>query len=533
MSAVLTGSEMQSCEAVAMASGVVTGADLMEAAGGGVVSACLARWPDLQDGQRRAEILCGPGNNGGDGFVVARLLAKRGWNIHLRLLGDPGRLRGDAAENYRQWCDIGQTWPFSVEPDRDATVDLVVDALFGTGLRRGLAPEVTASLNAALARARNRVAVDILSGICADSGRVLGDEKTAAASLQVDLTVTFHRPKPGHFLANGAQAGGALKVVDIGLPSGQPDWPDLPSKVPAELVERDLASPAAIKAVEGHKYGNGHALVVSGGTGATGAARLAARAALRIGAGLVTLGVPMAARPEVAATITALMMRDVEDAPALEALLQDRRINALCLGPGMGLDRAAALVPEALAAGRGVVLDADALSAFAKAPATLFAAIGSGAAVLTPHDGEFARLFPDLAARLRGTPPHGPAYSRLDAVRDAARRSGAVVLLKGPTSVIAAPDGRVRIHAALRGRAAPWLATAGTGDVLAGLVTGMLARGFAPFDAVGMAAWLHVEAARGYGPGLISEDLPEAIPAVLRALQSSEASSSSPEAWMI
>jgi hydroxyethylthiazole kinase-like uncharacterized protein yjeF len=272
----------------------------------------------------------------------------------------------------------------------------------------------------------------------------------------------------------------------------------------------------------GHKFTHGHALVLSGGPGRTGAARLAARGALRVGAGLVTLGVPPAAQMEVAGQVTAIMLRRVGDAAALAATLDDDRITALCLGPGLGLDeRAAAFVDAVLGArdgcaGRSVVFDADALTLMAAAPARMAAL--TERCVLTPHAGEFARLFPKIARRLAAVPERGPAYSKVDATRDAARQSGAVVLFKGPDTVIAHPDGRVSVHAAAYDRAAPWLATAGSGDVLAGFITGLLARNFAPLQACESAAWLHVECARRFGPGLIAEDLPEMLPRVLRGL---------------
>ena len=272
----------------------------------------------------------------------------------------------------------------------------------------------------------------------------------------------------------------------------------------------------------GHKFDHGHAVILSGGPGCTGAARLAARGALRIGAGLVTLGVPPAAQMEVASQITALMLARVPDADALNAVLDDDRINALCLGPGLGLgDHAASLIDAVLGArhlstARQVVFDADALTLMAADPARLAAL--NDHAILTPHAGEFARLFPDIADKLAAVADTGPAYSKVDATRDAAAQCGAVVLFKGPDTVIAHPDGRCSVHAAAYGRAAPWLATAGAGDVLAGFITGLLARGFDPMTAAETAAWLHVECARGFGPGLIAEDLPEMLPTVLKGL---------------
>ncbi|MEO0667059.1 MAG: NAD(P)H-hydrate dehydratase [Pseudomonadota bacterium] len=264
---------------------------------------------------------------------------------------------------------------------------------------------------------------------------------------------------------------------------------------------------------QGHKFDHGHALILTGGPGRTGAARLAARGALRIGAGLVTLGVPPAAQIEVAMQVTALMLTRVPDADGLSAVLEDTRINALCLGPGLGLDRARALVPVALDAVPSVCLDADALTAFGDETETLFALLDA-TCVLTPHGGEFARLFPDIADRLNGD----TTYSKVNATRDAAARAGAIVLFKGPDTVIAHPNGRCSVHAAADGREAPWLATAGAGDVLAGFITGLLARGFDPMTAAETATWLHVECARAFGPGLIAEDLPEILPTVLKGL---------------
>ncbi len=262
-----------------------------------------------------------------------------------------------------------------------------------------------------------------------------------------------------------------------------------------------------------HKYDHGHALVLAGGVGQGGAARLAARAALRIGAGLVTLAPPPAAVIENAAQLTAVMLRPVADASALAAVLEDRRLTALCLGPGLGRDgRTRALVATALGAGRAVVLDADALTVFDDSPATLFSMLHPRV-VLTPHEGEFARLFPEEAHSLRAAQS---AADRRALVSEAAQRAGAVVLLKGADTCIADPAGPVAEHAATGARAAPWLATAGSGDVLAGLITGLLARGFSAMEAAHLGAWMHVEAARAMGPGLIAEDLPDAVPEVLR-----------------
>lgn len=266
---------------------------------------------------------------------------------------------------------------------------------------------------------------------------------------------------------------------------------------------------------QGHKYTHGHALVLSGPPGKGGAARLAARAALRIGAGLVTVGCPQRAVFEHSAQLNAVMVAGLDGAAGLSELLEDPRLNALCLGPGMGLTGTTGeMVRRALAAGRATVLDADALTRFERSPEALFAMLHPRC-VLTPHLGEFARLFPDLAEGLaaRDLP------ARAAAVRGAAARAGCTVLLKGAETLIAEPDAREAWHSATGARAAPWLATAGSGDVLAGLITGLLARGLPPFEAAAAGAFVHVEAALEVGPGLIAEDLPDALPAVLRRLQ--------------
>ncbi|WGH78080.1 NAD(P)H-hydrate dehydratase [Jannaschia ovalis] len=490
-----TAARMRAIEAAHFESGAATGAELMERAGTGAVAAMEAAWPDLAARPGRAVLACGPGNNGGDGYVVARLLAQRGWDVTVFALGTP-RAGGDAAGMRARWG--GPPRPLSELRVQGA--DLLVDAVFGTGLAR--APEGLEALFAASRAGPRVLALDVPSGLDADSGRVFAPGQAVRA----DLTVSFGAWKAGHALAEGPALCGQVRLVDLGL--------DL-SGAAAKLVGPPHA--AALLKGGGHKYDDGHALVLTGGFGHTGAARLAARAALRVGAGLVTLGAPGSAMLECAAQSMAVMLRRVDDGAALAELLRDARFNALCLGPGLGTgDRAAGLVDAALAAGRGCVLDADALTVLAARDAP-FGPLHANC-VLTPHDGEFARLFPDLAERLRAPAAQGPLWSRIDAAREAASRAGATVLLKGPDTIIAAPDGTVAVHAAAYDRATPQLATAGAGDVLAGLIAGLLARGTAPFDAACRAAWLHVEAARVFGPGLIAEDLPEALPSVLRAL---------------
>ncbi len=543
MTELLTAAQMRAVEAAAIASGRVTGLDLMERAGTGVVDAVFREWPDLaapgggaaptppgyfrQDEAtpaRRAVVLCGPGNNGGDGFVIARLLKARGWEVAVFLLGDPSRLPPDARANHARWRAMGEVG--ALKDARIRNCDLVVDAIFGTGLGRPFVcpPSLREGFREVLTGGAGQprvVAVDNVSSLDADSGRVLGDLADGAPALGAHLTVTFHRAKVGHHLAAAPWASPKLAVVDIGL---DPD-----AQGPGAGTIRLAGCPDVSRLTKGgrgaarpgdvHKYGYGHALVIAGPSGHGGAARLAARGALRIGTGVVTVGCAPGAIPENAARLDAVMLKPVADAAALAAVLEDRRINALCLGPGMGTGpREAGLVRVALAA-RGTVrtiLDADALTILAREPG-LLGALHAGC-VLTPHAGEFARLFPDIAQKLDAPATRGPAFSKVDATREAAARAGCVVLFKGSDTVISDPSGRCSIHSAHYERAAPWLATAGAGDVLAGFIAGLLARGLAPMEAAETAAWLHVECARRFGPGLISEDLAEELPEVLRAL---------------
>ncbi len=536
---------MRAIEMAAIESGEVTGLELMERAGRGVVEAIFEEWPEFAQTSHRAVVLCGPGNNGGDGFVVARLLKEWGWEVEVYLYGDREKLPPDAKANYERWCEMGEVQLLEVyERAKGWRCDLLIDALFGTGLRRGLPDlgelfwnmeDMVDCFDVEFGHERGRpaiVAVDIPSGVCSDSGREFPNEKLwERFSAAVHLTVSFHTAKLGHYLADGAAQSGKTVVADIGLPGAEENlrWLDA-EYVKAQgaeawrVAKRDVVSlfdrlhPSWLaKMSDDHKFSHGHAFILTGSAGRTGAARLAARGALRVGTGLVTLGVPGEAMVEVAAQITGEMMREVVDGAALRERLQDQRINAVCLGPGLGLRQAEELVPVALEAGRATVLDADALTAFAEDPQVLFDML-HGACVLTPHGGEFARLFPDIAEKLAAPAVKGPAFSKVDATREAAKRAGCVVLYKGADTVIAAPDGRCAVHAAAYERAAPWLATAGAGDVLAGIITGLLARGFAPMQAAETGAWLHVEAARAFGPGLIAEDLPEMLPKVLRDL---------------
>lgn len=486
----LTVSQMYRADACAEANGIPS-LDLMERAGVAIADAVLERW-----GKSPVTVLCGPGNNGGDGFVAARILADRGCEVRLVLLGDVSRLRGDVAVNAQRWQ--GEVLPLRIELLDGANV--VVDALFGAGLARdieGIAQRVIDEINR---RNISCLAVDVPSGVHGDTGEVLG------SAPQADITVTFFRRKLGHLLYPGRGLCGEVRVADIGIPETV-----LREIKPAqfengpELWGRNFPVPSPVS----HKYTRGHALV-SGGDELTGAARLAAYAALRVGAGVVSIASHPDALQVYRAGRPSIMVREAADAEAFNGLLEDPRVVSVLVGPGNGVTTETyerslfALNSPAVC-----VIDADAISAFADNPAQLFDIIqgrGSGV-VLTPHEGEFARLF--------GSTEVGSQTGRFARARAAARLSGAVVILKGPDTVIAAPDGRSAIN-----RNAPAdLATAGSGDVLAGLVLGLLAQKMDMFEASCAAVWLHGEAANRFGAGLIADDIADALPQVLQALR--------------
>lgn len=484
---VLTTAEMKAADAEAIRSGR-PGWWLMANAGRAVASAILERFS-----QRAALVLCGPGNNGGDGFVVARLLADAGWPVRVALLGERAALKGDAA-----WAAAG--WHGVVEPLAPDLLDgsaLVIDALFGAGLTRPIDGAARASLEAAHERALPIVAIDVPSGVHGDTGEVMGFAPAAS------LTVTFGRPKPGHLLLPGRTLAGDLVIAGIGLPQRalRPDAPALDVNTP-ELWRSDVPT----RRPDGHKYTYGHALVQGGDAAHSGAARLAARAALRAGAGLVTLGCATEALPTYTLGSLAVMVASLDDEDAFDAFLADRKIAAVLLGPGGGVgEPLASRVERVLAKGLPAVLDADALTSFKDEPERLFRSLTSRC-LLTPHMGEFARLFPTGGDSVAG--------GKVGITRGAARRSGAVVLLKGSDTVIAAPDGR----AAIATGSPPELATAGSGDVLAGIALGLIAQGMPTFEAACAAVWMHAKAAARFGPGLIAEDIEVQIPAVLREM---------------
>ncbi|MGD1934659.1 MAG: NAD(P)H-hydrate dehydratase [Candidatus Phaeomarinobacter sp.] len=487
----LTTAEMYRADAFAIAAGT-PGRVLMETAGRAVADAICDRWD-----ARPTAVLCGPGNNGGDGFVIARLLADRGWPVTLFLLGGLNKLTGDAALAAADWQ--GETHMLSAQSTHGA--ELVLDAIFGAGLTRPLE-----GISAVLAEDSHKsdvphVAVDVPSGTDGNTGAELG---TAFAA---DLTDTFPRATPGHVLLPGRVRCGELVVAPIGIPDASIE----------EVTPQAFHNGPSLWGQEfpllrndGHKYSRGHAVVVSGGATTTGAARLAARGALRAGAGLVTVASPEDALAVNAAQLTAIMLVEFDGAPGITSILEDKRKNAVLIGPGSGVGaftRARTLA--VLKRGAASVLDADALTSFegmADMCWSVVQQLPERPVVLTPHEGEFKRLFPDLGEHPDGKPGR---------VREAARQSGAVVVLKGADTVIADPQGRLAINS----NAPPTLATAGSGDVLGGFILAQLAQGVPVFEAACIGVWLHGEAATHFGPGLIAEDLPEMLPDVLEELE--------------
>lgn len=480
----LTVAQMGAADRAAMATGT-PGSVLMDKAGLAVAEAIMQRFSP-----QPLSIYCGPGNNGGDGFVAARYLAEAGWPVRLFALRKAADYGGDAGIHAALWKGATET----VEAALSDTAGLVVDALFGAGLDRPLAGLSAELVAAWKARAAKVVAVDVPSGLDGDTGQVLGEHCCASA-----LTVTFCRRKPGHLLQPGRSLCGAVVLADIGIADA----------IVEALEPRFYRNAPALwgtslrwRGSESHKYGFG-SLLLRGGGQMTGAGRLAARAALRVGSGLVTIAAPKESLSVYAMSAAAAILAPCQDAQDWRRLLDEPRISALLLGPGNGRDRATeTAVLDALASGKPSVLDADAISVFAGRAGDL-AQARKGELILTPHEGEFSRLFTGLSG------------NRVDRAQAAAKKLGAVIVLKGSDSLIAAPDGRLAIN----DNAPPGLAVAGAGDVLSGLVAGLLAQGLPAFDAAAAAVWMHGAAAGDSISGLLADDLPDRIPVILETLR--------------
>ncbi len=486
--ALLSCGQMRGAEEIAYSSGI-SSFDLMRRAGEGVATIIGQHWKPC-----RVLALCGPGNNGGDGFVAAESLRRAGWDVIVAAMHTPKGLSGDAAVAAKNWQ--GKT--ISLESASFEHVDLMIDALFGTGLSKPIEGVAYAALEKLAQTKIPVVAVDVPSGVQGDTGVVLGTAPHAV------LTVTFFRKKIAHLLLPGAGLCGKTVVIDIGIGD---DVVEAIKPMAAENARELWLDRFPTPKPEDHKYARGHALI-AGGAVMTGATRLAARAAQRIGAGLVTLAAPQSALPIYAAALESAIVRPADDLAAWRELLADEKRNAVLIGPGLGLGAPQAdFVRAALDTRKPCVLDADALGNFSAAPDEFFSKLHPDC-VLTPHEGEFAKLFGACVDHDR---------DKLTRARQAAKIANCIVLLKGADTVIAAPDGAAVVNA----NAPPWLATAGAGDVLAGIILGLLAQHMPVFAAAAAAAWVHGQAATAFGPGLIAEDLVAAIPGVLEGLSDS------------
>ena len=489
----LTPDEMAIADRLTIESGT-SGIELMENAGRGIADVVTNLVPCTS----RIAILAGPGNNGGDGFVAARILKGFGYSVEVGLLGEPQHIKGDAKLAFDEMDKIGiDSQKLSMQIVEEG--DVFIDALFGAGLCRDIEGLVAKLIVAINDSDKQVVAVDLPSGIDGKTGNILG------VAFKASETVTFFRKKLGHLLYPGRAYCGKVSLIDIGIPESV-----LKSVKPAVFCNDYEFWREYIPAFKetGHKYDRGHSLVYSGPIQATGAARLCAEAALRVGAGLVTLASPPSALVVNASQLTAVMVKSVADLAESNQLLANGRFNTVAIGPGFGVGvRTQELVLAILAGTQSVVLDADSLMSFITEPAKLYASIkesSSREVVFTPHEGEFSRLFGQVSE----------SESKVERVRNAARISQAVVVLKGADTVIANPDGMCVINE----NAPPWLATAGAGDVLAGIICGLMAQSLPAFYATCMGVWLHSEVANRLGPGMISEDLLYGLRSVINDL---------------
>ena len=483
--ALLSNEEMTRADEKAAKAGIDS-LHLMEQAGRAVADAIIRLYP----AQPKTLILCGPGNNGGDGYVVARLLAEAGWEVTTASAVPPEKLKGDAATNRKLWQGEDKT----LNDWRAEDYGLITDALFGAGLTRAIEGDFKQALQKAGESQRPLIAVDMPSGVSGSTGQVLG------YAPQVTHTITFCRKKPGHLLYPGRALCGEVRLAPI----------DIPDKVIEEINPHVFENDPALwqlpkPGAQSHKYKRGYGLIACGPLHQTGAARLAANACLRAGAGIVKIAAPKSAVIVLANHETEVMILPCEDDQAFAALLKEPRLSAICIGPGLGLnDRAENWLKAALACGKNMVLDADALTLLARENLT-----PPQDTILTPHEGEFERLFPGLLEK---------SQTRLEAAQTAAQKLKSIIVLKGADTIIAAPDGQGRAKARINTSGTPWLASAGSGDVLAGIITSLLAQGMNGFDAASAGVFLHGKAAEAAGPYLIASDLIENLPQTMAGI---------------
>ncbi|MAI89147.1 NAD(P)H-hydrate dehydratase [Ponticaulis sp.] len=485
-SALLSPDQMHLMDLMAIDNGV-PGFELMKNAGRAVFDRLIAAFPDVE----LIHIFCGPGNNGGDGYIVAELLRQAGRSVRVFALGDPEQLPGDGGFAFRQWR--GETFPISeMEPD---AAELVVDALFGAGLARDIEGETAAIINEINESGTPVLSIDLPSGISGASGKVCG------VGILAEETVTFFRQKPGHVLNPGKGHCGQITIADIGIAD------KFLETLSVTTFENATGLWQAVwpgYTPDSNKYTRGHAVILSGGEFSTGASRLSATAALRAGAGLVSVTGDRTALRVHAAHLTAVMLKPADTLDELSDILSDLRITAIGAGPGLGTDQSArAKLDAVLATSAALTLDADVFTLFADSPEVLFEQLKSRdrMSVLTPHEGEFKRIFGPLPADA----------DKMEIAKSAAERSTSVVVLKGSDTVIAAPDGRIAINS----NAPPWLSTAGSGDVLTGIITGLLAQGMPAFEAACAGVWLHGEAGNRCGPYLTADDLESGLAELL------------------
>ncbi len=489
---------MKQADKLAEESGI-SSMDLMERAGLGVVSYILSSYSHFN----KVLVMCGPGNNGGDGFVIARQLIDVGRDVEIFLYGEIDDLSGDALAMALRWEGATHSLTsknLKASLDKTSGDLLVVDALFGAGLNKKIEGDLPQCIEMLNLHDNQIISVDIPSGIDGNSGAILGP------AIQADMTVTFFRYKPGHLLYPGRGLCGDIRLVDIGIPE------DVLEKISSDYAINDLPfwiDHFPVPDERTHKYKRGHGVVISGPQSQTGASRLGARGALRVGAGLVTVFCPEDALLVHACHLTSIMVQSFKTSDDLETLLKDKRKNVVLIGPNSGVGKYTKdNVVKCLDSGADVVLDADALTSYADEPNRLVELVHKRKdrfVVMTPHEGEFSRLFGVLFDDEQKT------ASKLDKAKRAAQLMGAIVIYKGADTVIACPDGRVAINH----NAPAYLATAGSGDVLAGIITGLIAQEVPAYEACCIAVWMHGDAANMFGPGLIAEDLPEILPDVI------------------